>query len=126
MPRAVESTQNAFLGVPWIPAPGRVSLSLEGSLPRSPGQQLEQAEKPGEMGQEANCSQAGSRRLVFVQLVCTDIFTLPFRAKCQVKRERTSDSSARHLRAGSPAIAPCLTRAQWATFFFLFPPDLDK
>lgn len=71
--------------------------------------------------QEANCSQAGSRRLVFVELVRTDIFTLCFRAKCQVKREKKSDSSARHLRAGSPAIAPCLTGAQWATFFFLFP-----
>lgn len=45
-------TQNAFTGVPWISAQRQVSLSLQGSLPWSRGQQLEQAEKPGAMGRK--------------------------------------------------------------------------
>lgn len=59
--------------------------------------------------------------LVFVELVWTYVFTLSFKEKCQGKRERMSDSGARHLSTGSPAIAPCLARAQWVTFFLLSP-----
>jgi len=64
--------------------------------------------------------------LVFVGLVCTYIFTLAFKEKCQGKRERMSDRGARHLGTGSPAIAPCLARTQWATFFLLSPLFLKK
>lgn len=56
-----------------------------------------------------------------MELVCTYIFTLSFKEKYQGKRERMSDSGARHLGTASPAVAPCLARAQWVTFFSLSP-----
>lgn len=61
-------------------------------------------------------------QLLSVEWVCTYLFTLAFKEKCQGKWERMSDSGARHL---SPDLQP-LCSGSMGYILLAFAPVLNK
>lgn len=84
---------------PWISVLGQMSPLQKRSLPGNhcPWQLLGSQERRQGAGEQTAVLSACLLQLLSVEWLCTYLFTLAFKEKCQGKWERMSDSGARHL-----------------------------